>query len=389
MEGYRGNGLGVTIPPYQRRGSGAHHLLPLGMEEGWFRYYLIFDDWKATTSGKLPGFADVGRLTARGCNPSTAVDPGWSGRTMFWPPGTQEANGNQIRLGSYIYHLDQAGTCADEIPWSLDGGVANQNRWYCIEGHVRMNTPGSANGVLQAWVDGKQVLKRTDLRFRRSNERQTVKLRSMWLDVYFGGSTIPNTTNLSLRLDQLVVRDHGRVGCMSYFADTGGNVHAANIEALWRDRVIFGCAHNRYCPDTNLSRAAMLALIDRYIRPPATDQDFFTDDNGHWAEAVINRLAAAGVVKGCTPTTVCPDLPVTRGQIAAFLRRTFEVPAAETSPFQDIAGTTFAEDIAAIGASGITKGCADDRYCPGANTRRDQAASLFARAIAWAERNSP
>jgi S-layer homology domain len=37
----------------------------------------------------------------------------------------------------------------------------------------------------------------------------------------------------------------------------------------------------------------------------------------------INRLAAAGITSGCTPTTYCPNLDVTRGQMAAFLHRAF------------------------------------------------------------------
>lgn len=35
----------------------------------------------------------------------------------------------------------------------------------------------------------------------------------------------------------------------------------------------------------------------------------------------INAIANAGITSGCTPTTYCPDQPVTRGQMAAFLQR--------------------------------------------------------------------
>ena len=31
------------------------------------------------------------------------------------------------------------------------------NRWYCIETHEQMNTPGVANGISEAWVDGVKV----------------------------------------------------------------------------------------------------------------------------------------------------------------------------------------------------------------------------------------
>jgi hypothetical protein len=50
----------------------------------------------------------------------------------------------------------------------------------------------------------------------------------------------------------------------------------------------------------------------------------FTDDDGSVFEADIAKLAAAGITKGCNPPTndrFCPESNVTRGQMAAFLRR--------------------------------------------------------------------
>jgi hypothetical protein len=32
------------------------------------------------------------------------------------------------------------------------------DRWYCIETHLKMNTPGVANGVIEMWVDGVQTM---------------------------------------------------------------------------------------------------------------------------------------------------------------------------------------------------------------------------------------
>jgi hypothetical protein len=55
--------------------------------------------------------------------------------------------------------------------------------------------------------------------------------------------------------------------------------------------------------------------------------NLFTDDNGSIFEADIDRLGTAGVTKGCNPpsnTQFCPENPVTREQMAAFLRRAFE-----------------------------------------------------------------
>jgi hypothetical protein len=52
--------------------------------------------------------------------------------------------------------------------------------------------------------------------------------------------------------------------------------------------------------------------------------DRFTDDDGSIFEVDIERIAAAGITLGCNPPAgdwFCPDLAVTRGQMAAFLYR--------------------------------------------------------------------
>jgi hypothetical protein len=52
--------------------------------------------------------------------------------------------------------------------------------------------------------------------------------------------------------------------------------------------------------------------------------DRFTDDDGSVFENDIDRIAKAGITRGCNPpsnTRFCPDDRVTRGQMAAFLQR--------------------------------------------------------------------
>jgi hypothetical protein len=42
----------------------------------------------------------------------------------------------------------------------------NDNQWYCIETHLKMNTPGVANGVIELWIDGVQTMSYTGRTFR-------------------------------------------------------------------------------------------------------------------------------------------------------------------------------------------------------------------------------
>jgi hypothetical protein len=50
----------------------------------------------------------------------------------------------------------------------------------------------------------------------------------------------------------------------------------------------------------------------------------FTDVDGHFFEAEIASLASSGITSGCLTTSYCPNRPVTRGEMAAFLIRAID-----------------------------------------------------------------
>jgi hypothetical protein len=47
----------------------------------------------------------------------------------------------------------------------------------------------------------------------------------------------------------------------------------------------------------------------------------FADVDGHHLEAEISALYANGITSGCTATQFCPERPVTRAEMAAFIVR--------------------------------------------------------------------
>ncbi|MFP3915557.1 MAG: S-layer homology domain-containing protein [Actinomycetota bacterium] len=65
---------------------------------------------------------------------------------------------------------------------------------------------------------------------------------------------------------------------------------------------------------------------------PATASDLFEDvPSGDTFHDDITWLAESGITRGCNPpdnTRFCPDEAVTRGQMAAFLTRALDLPAA-------------------------------------------------------------
>jgi len=80
-----------------------------------------------------------------------------------------------------------------------------------------------------------------------------------------------------------------------------------------------------YCPTDSVTRGQMAAFLVRALHLTAVDTSIdFVDDNGSIFEADIVKLATAGITLGCNPPDndeFCPNDPVTRGQMAAFLHR--------------------------------------------------------------------
>ena len=118
----------------------------------------------------------------------------------------------------------------------------------------------------------------------------------------------------------------------------------------------------------------------------STGANSFSDDDGSVFEAEIEALYASGVTSGCTPTSFCPLDTVTRGQMAAFLKRAFEleVPATPASQFADTGGTQFEDEIEALYASEVTTGCGPTSFCPLGTVTRAEMAAFLIRALAVA-----
>jgi hypothetical protein len=68
----------------------------------------------------------------------------------------------------------------------------------------------------------------------------------------------------------------------------------------------------------------MAAFLVRALHLPAATKDYFNDDNSSSLEGAINAVAEAGLTGGCAAGKFCPNTPVTREQMAAFLLRAFK-----------------------------------------------------------------
>ena len=107
-----------------------------------------------------------------------------------------------------------------------------------------------------------------------------------------------------------------------------GSFAADWIEQLASEGVTGGCGGGNYCPSSSVTRKQMAVFLLKskygalYLPPPAVG--VFADvPPGDPFAPWIEQLAAEGITGGCGGGNYCPNNPVTRGQMAVFLSKTF------------------------------------------------------------------
>ncbi len=100
------------------------------------------------------------------------------------------------------------------------------------------------------------------------------------------------------------------------------------VESLFHSGVTGGCGVGIYCPNAPVTRAQMAAFLLKaehgpsYV-PPACTPGVFTDVACPSLFADwIEQLYNEGITAGCAPSLYCPDDPVTRAQMSVFLLKT-------------------------------------------------------------------
>jgi hypothetical protein len=180
------------------------------------------------------------------------------------------------------------------------------------------------------------------------------------------------------------------VSCRGTFCDDDGTAFEDAIEKIAGADITQGCnppTNDRFCPDQPLTRGAMAAFLVRALGlPKDSDVDFSDVSNSVFADSIV-RLAGADITRGCNPplnTRFCPDSFVTRGQMAAFISRALNLPEASGIDFSDDDGSRFEADIESLAASGITTGCnppSNTKFCPNDYVTRGQMAAFLTRAL--------
>ncbi|ADH98350.1 S-layer homology domain-containing protein [Salisediminibacterium selenitireducens] len=200
------------------------------------------------------------------------------------------------------------------------------------------------------------------------------------------GYTI-NLTNISnnritfehLRYDEFIQEK------VKGFHDVSGNYRFHDEIIYLADQgVISGYLNGNFGPDDTVTRAAAATMIGRALDLDGTQRhtDFPDVRDGNNASGYIQAAADLGIIQGFPDGTFRPNDRVTRGQMAIFIARAYNLDTEAEMDFSDMAPHMAAYDsVAKILSVNITQGFPDGTFRPDNSVTRGQFSAFLSRTI--------
>lgn len=136
----------------------------------FLRYFVRFaPDFDFVKGGKLPGFYGGERISGGRIPDGT---DGFSTRFMWRRNGDGE-------VYAYLPSSQRFGTSLGRGMWRFEPG-----RWHCIEQELVLNTPGTADGGVRVWLDGKPAFEQPGLLFRTV---ASLQIEGVLFSTFYGG----------------------------------------------------------------------------------------------------------------------------------------------------------------------------------------------------------
>lgn len=177
------------------------------------------------------------------------------------------------------------------------------------------------------------------------------------------------------------------------FEDDDGGFHEPGIDCVAWWGVSQGDSEGNFNPAHGVTRGEMAAFLVGLLEAsgaalPSDPPDHFSDDDGGFFEYEINVVAESGIAQGTREGAFTPGRHVTRGEMAAFLRRTYQyrVDAADAALVPHVDAFTdddgpFETDINQVFEMGVAAGTGADRFTPGRTVTRGEMATFLSRLL--------
>lgn len=171
------------------------------------------------------------------------------------------------------------------------------------------------------------------------------------------------------------------------YSDTQGTWAEAAIER-WSGYGMIQGNNGKFDPNGDLTRGQMATMLTRLLKLAAAESAGFSDITDEtWCADAVNRCAAAGIMLGNNGKAM-PNAPITRQEAMVMLARALGVaPITDTKALTKFADAdkvgTFAQGyLAALVEAGIVKGTADGKLDPLSNITRAEMVTIVDRLIA-------
>ncbi|MGH8936385.1 MAG: M23 family metallopeptidase [Acidimicrobiia bacterium] len=281
-------------------------------------------------------------------------------------------------------HDEQGGNCCDLALVHDDGWES----WYV---HLNNDTPGTDDGQGWGFADGIApgvwVAAGTLIAWVGDSGNAEWTSPHLHFELHQPDGTVVNPYE-SLLTATVLEQPLEWAGLP--FSDIGDSVHADDIVVIAERGITKGCnppLNTLYCPSREVTRGEIAAFVRRTLESPFVEEDFFGDDGASVFQDDINALAALGIALECGEGLYCPERDLTRAEMAVFVARGLALPAGPDA-FGDDQGHAFEAEINALAAAGIVRGCNppdNTLYCPERTLSRAEMATFLVRALALLE----
>ncbi|MGC4000750.1 MAG: hypothetical protein QM767_26175 [Anaeromyxobacter sp.] len=109
----------------------------------------------------------------------------------------------------YMYFPEKVNSCGDDYVYETNDTKVTftPGVWHRVQHHIRMNTPGAHDGILQAWFDGNLALDEQAFLYRLAGA--TFGIDALYFSTFFGGSddTWAPSTQQILDFDDFLISE--------------------------------------------------------------------------------------------------------------------------------------------------------------------------------------
>ncbi|WP_238392460.1 NHL domain-containing protein [Paenibacillus antri] len=146
---------------------------------------------------------------------------------------------------------------------------------------------------------------------------------------------------------------------------------------------LFGYADGTFAPDRNVTRAEIAAMLVRVFDrdEDATPGAFPDVGDGHWAKAYIDRASGRSLMIGYPDGSFKPDATITRAEMASAIAPLLPEASGASAGFTDTEGSWAKAVIERADAAGIVNGYEDGTFRPNSTLTRAEAVAMLDRLL--------